>query len=46
MEQGRIFLPITMMGMIKSVQEIIETVPGIQSHNGPHGITIIATRKK
>lgn len=31
----------TMMGMLKSVQEIIETVPGIQSHNGPHGITLL-----
>lgn len=31
----------TMMGMLKSVQEIIETVPGIQSHTGPHGITLV-----
>jgi hypothetical protein len=31
----------TMMGMLKSVQEIIETVPGIQSHTGPHGITLL-----
>jgi hypothetical protein len=31
----------TMMGMVKSVQEIIETVPGIQSHTGPHGITLL-----
>ena len=31
----------TMMGMLKSVQEIIETVPGIQTHNGPHGITLL-----
>lgn len=30
-----------MMGMLKSVQEIIETVPGIQSHTGPHGITLL-----
>lgn len=31
----------TMMGMLKSVQEIIETIPGIQKHNGPHGITLL-----
>jgi hypothetical protein len=31
----------TMMGMLASVQEIIETVPGIQSHTGPHGITLL-----
>jgi len=31
-----------MMGMLKSVQEIIETIPGIQSHTGPHGITLLA----
>ena len=31
----------TMMGMLKAVQEIIETVPGIQSHTGPHGITLL-----
>jgi hypothetical protein len=30
-----------MMGMLKSVQEIIESVPGIQSHPGPHGITLL-----
>jgi hypothetical protein len=30
-----------MLGMQKSVQEIIETVPGIQSHPGPHGITLL-----
>jgi hypothetical protein len=30
-----------MMGLLKSVQEIIETVPGIQSHTGPHGITLL-----
>src|SRR6185503_14528245 len=35
----------TMMGMLKSVQEIIETVPGIQSHNGPHGITLLQHAK-
>ncbi len=31
----------TMMGMLKAVQEIIETVPGIQTHTGPHGITLL-----
>ena len=35
----------TMMGMLKSVQEIIETVPGIQSHGGPHGITLLQHAK-
>ncbi len=35
----------TMMGMFKSVQEIIETVPGIQSHTGPHGITLLQHAK-
>jgi len=35
----------TMMGMLKSVQEIIETVPGIQSHAGPHGITLLQHAK-
>jgi len=35
----------TMMVMLKSVQEIIETVPGIQSHNGPHGITLLQHAK-
>ena len=35
----------TMMGLLKSVQEIIETVPGIQSHNGPHGITLLQHAK-
>ncbi|HLG40747.1 MAG TPA: hypothetical protein VI461_13805 [Chitinophagaceae bacterium] len=35
----------TMMGMLKSVQEIIETVPGIQSHTGPHGITLLQHAK-
>ena len=35
----------TMLGMLKSVQEIIETVPGIQSHTGPHGITLLQHAK-
>jgi len=35
----------TMLGMLKSVQEIIETVPGIQSHPGPHGITLLQHAK-
>ncbi len=35
----------TMLGMLKSVQEIIETVPGIQSHRGPHGITLLQHAK-
>ena len=35
----------TMMGMLKGVQEIIETVPGIQSHTGPHGITLLQHAK-
>ena len=34
-----------MMGMLKSVQEIVETVPGIQSHAGPHGITLLQHAK-
>src|SRR5688572_4585827 len=34
-----------MLGMQKSVQEIIETVPGIQSHTGPHGITLLQHAK-
>ena len=34
-----------MMGMLKSVQEIIETVPGIQSHTGPHSITLLQHAK-
>ncbi|HMU47510.1 MAG TPA: hypothetical protein PKC72_14145 [Chitinophagaceae bacterium] len=34
-----------MMGMLKAVQEIIETVPGIQTHNGPHGITLLQHAK-
>jgi hypothetical protein len=33
------------MGMLKAVQEIIETVPGIQSHTGPHGITLLQHAK-
>jgi hypothetical protein len=32
----------TMMGMLKSVQEMIETVPGIETHPGPHGISLMA----
>ncbi len=35
----------TMMGMFKAVLEIIETVPGIQSHTGPHGITLLQHAK-
>jgi len=35
----------TMMGMLKSVQEIIENVPGIQTHTGPHGITLLQHAK-
>lgn len=35
----------TMMGMLKSVQEIIEAVPGIQTHAGPHGITLLQHAK-
>ena len=34
-----------MMGMLKIVQEIIETVPGIQTHGGPHGITLLQHAK-
>ena len=34
-----------MMGMLKSLQEIIETIPGIQSHPGPHGITLLQHAK-
>ncbi len=30
-----------MMGMLSSLREMIETVPGIQRHRGPHGITIL-----
>lgn len=35
----------TMMGMLKAVQEAVETVPGIQSHPGPHGITLLQHAK-
>jgi len=35
----------TMLGMLRSVQEIIETVPGIQTHTGPHGITLLQHAK-
>lgn len=31
----------TMLGMLQSVREIVETVPGIQTHRGPHGITLL-----
>jgi hypothetical protein len=34
-----------MMGMLNSVKEIIETVPGIQTHGGPHGITLLQHAK-
>lgn len=34
-----------MLGMLQSVQEIIQTVPGIQSHTGPHGITLLQHAK-
>lgn len=34
-----------MLGMLKSVQEIIEAVPGIQTHHGPHGITLLQHAK-
>lgn len=30
-----------MMGMLKCVEEMVETMPGIQSHRGPHGITLL-----
>ena len=30
-----------MLGMLNSLKEIIETIPGIQSHRGPHGITLL-----
>lgn len=29
-----------MLGMVSSVQEIVETIPGIQRNRGPHGITL------
>lgn len=35
----------TMLGMLRSVQEIVETVPGIQTHTGPHGITLLQHAK-
>ena len=35
----------TMLGMLNSVKEIIETVPGIQTHGGPHGITLLQHAK-
>lgn len=35
----------TMLGMLKSVQEIVETIPGIQTHGGPHGITLLQHAK-
>lgn len=35
----------TMLGMLKSVQEIIETIPGIQKQPGPHGITLLQHAK-
>lgn len=34
-----------MLGMQRSVQEIIETIPGIQTHGGPHGITLLQHAK-
>ena len=34
-----------MLGMLDSLKEIIETVPGIQSHRGPHGITLLKHAK-
>lgn len=34
-----------MMGMRKSVQEMVETIPGIQTHAGPHGITLMQHAK-
>ncbi len=35
----------TMMGMFNSVKEIIETVLDIQTHRGPHGITLLQHAK-
>jgi len=35
----------TMLGMLKSVQEMVETIPGIQSMPGPHGITLLQHAK-
>ena len=34
-----------MLGMLNSVKEIIETIPGIQTHGGPHGITLLQHAK-
>jgi hypothetical protein len=34
-----------MLGMLNSVKEIIETIPGIQMHGGPHGITLLQHAK-
>ncbi len=34
-----------MLGAYKSLQEIVETVPGIQSIPGPHGITLLQHAK-
>ncbi len=34
-----------MLGAYKSLQEIVETVPGIQSKPGPHGITLLQHAK-
>ncbi len=34
-----------MMGMLKAVQELIENMPGIQNHTGPHGITLLQHAK-
>lgn len=30
-----------MLGKLNSLKEIIETIPGIQIHRGPHGITLL-----
>lgn len=34
-----------MMGMLKSLREIIESVPGIQKNRGPHDITLLKHAK-
>ena len=34
-----------MLGALNGVKDIIETVPGIQSHGGPHGITLLQHAK-
>lgn len=34
-----------MMGMLRSVQELVENMPGIQSRTGPHGITLLQHAK-